>query len=762
MHRFGLPIDCGFEIDLPEAARDLTLHLTLADGGEIAVPVAHPADPPTPAARRRLWRAFMVDLFRAMPTLMRWAVLRDAGARTRVKHLLGLEANAKGLPIDGRFLAEGPTPRALHPITIIVPVHDAFDMLVACLRRVAAHTDVAWHAILIDDASTDPRVRPFLRAWTDEHRGRVTLLELEKNLGFVGAVNRGFAVAEGHAGHVVLLNSDAMVPADWASRLIAPFDRDPRIASVTPMSNNAEIFSVPFICEAVPLPSGMVDRIDAVAQTLSLPDPPPVAPTSVGFCMAINARWFGRVPRFDTAFGRGYGEEVDWCQKIRLAGGRHVGLPTLFVEHRGGQSFGAEAKRKAVLRANAMNARRYPAYDLEVQSYIANDPLRTARIALAVVVAGELAIGPLPLFVAHSMGGGADHALAAEIAAFTAQGQYALVLRVGGPLRWQLEVHGPMGVISAATERFAHIRRLLAPVPSLRVVYSCGVGDRNPIELPNAMMGLIRHDRPDRLEARLHDYFVVSPSYCLLNADGAYRGPVLRDNPDPAHRQRRPDGGIVPLATWQSAWEGFLARCDEITVFSESSRQHLLAVYPGLSGNIMYRPHATIAQITRIKHAANASATLAVLGNLSRQKGAGVLCDLAERVARDGGPKLALIGNIDPAFSLPPTVRLHGSYMPADIPHLAERYGVGAWLVPSIWPETFSFATHEMLATGLPVYGFDIGAQGEALRRAPNGIPIPFDPDGDHAAAVLAMIAARGPWSVVQEISVPRLDKAAE
>ena len=213
------------------------------------------------------------------------------------------------------------------------------------------------------------------------------------------------------------------------------------------MSNNAEIFSVPFICEAVPLSAGMVDRIDDIAQSLNWPDPLPAAPTSVGFCMAINARWFGRVPRFDTAFGRGYGEEVDWCQKTRLAGGRHVGLPTLFVEHRGGQSFGVEAKRKAVLRANAMIARRYPAYDLEVQSYIANDPLRTARLALAVVVAGELAIGPLPLFVAHSMGGGADHALAAEIAAFTAQGQYALVLRVGGPLRWQLEVHGPMGVV---------------------------------------------------------------------------------------------------------------------------------------------------------------------------------------------------------------------------------------------------------------------------------------------------------------------------
>ena len=92
---------------------------------------------------------------------------------------------------------------------------------------------------------------------------------------------------------------------------------------------------------------------------------------------------------------------------------------------------------------------------------------------------------------------------------------------------------------------------------------------------------------------------------------------------------------------------------------------------------------------------------------------------------------------MDTAFSRPPSLRLHGSYEREDIRHLAERYGVTAWLVPSIWPETFSFVTHEMLATGLPVYGFDIGAQGEALRRAANGMAIPFDPDGDHVKAIV-------------------------
>ena len=745
-HRLGLPLETGFEIEVSQDAKPLTLHAILPSGGEISCHVPHPSEPPTALARSRLALAFVRDALRAAPVYLRSVVTRDPAARARIKEILGLVAVSRGLPIDASLFSDQPAPRSDHPITIILPVHNAFELLEEALRRVAAHTDVDWHLILIDDASSDPRVRPFLRAWSDTMGDRVSLVELDRNLGFVGAVNRGFELAEGHAGHVVLLNSDAMVPEGWASRLIAPFDRDKTIASVTPMSNNAEIFSAPMICRSMQIPAGMVDRIDAVAQRLSWPDPLPQAPTGVGFCMAMSARWFARFPRFDTAFGRGYGEEVDWCQKTRAAGAVHVGLPTVFVEHRGGESFGLAQKQDRVLRANAMIARRYPSYDAEVQSYIATDPLRTPRIALAVAMAGELATDAVPLFVAHSLGGGADHALMAEIATYTGRGQYGLILRVGGPHRWQLEVHGPNGTMSVGTGQLDDIKRLVAPLPALRMVYSCGVGDPDPVGLPAVMLALIRPDHPDRLEARLHDFFVVSPSYCLLDADGAFRGSILRANPDPAHGLRRADGSVVLLDRWQDAWHGFLSRCAEITVFSQTSAAHLLASYPDLRDAIVLRPHQINASIGRVAPPAPGAGTLAILGNINHQKGAGVLCALAARMARAGGPRLVLIGNIDPAFSLPPLVRLHGSYHAGDIAELAQRYGVGAWLMPSIWPETFSFATHEMLATGLPVYGFDIGAQGEALAHAPNGIPIPFDPDGDHAAAVLAMLRRRGPW----------------
>jgi glycosyltransferase involved in cell wall biosynthesis len=56
--------------------------------------------------------------------------------------------------------------------------------------------------------------------------------------------------------------------------------------------------------------------------------------------------------------------------------------------------------------------------------------------------------------------------------------------------------------------------------------------------------------------------------------------------------------------------------------------------------------------------------------------------------------------------------------------------------MPSVWPETYSFATREALATGLPVFAFDIGAQGEAVRARPMA-PVPYDPDADLALRLM-------------------------
>ena len=107
-----------------------------------------------------------------------------------------------------------------------------------------------------------------------------------------------------------------------------------------------------------------------------------------------------------------------------------------------------------------------------------------------------------------------------------------------------------------------------------------------------------------------------------------------------------------------------------------------------------------------------------MLGNIGVQKGARVVQALAGALQREGTGRVVVIGYMDPDFGLPAPSQVHGAYEVRDLPGLVARYGITCWLIPSIWPETFSFTTHEALATGMPVYAFDLGAQGEAVAAA--------------------------------------------
>src|SRR5690606_25741329 len=140
--------------------------------------------------------------------------------RDRVHKLMGFhkEPNAS-LSLNPHFLAPAPVPTDDFPATtIIMPVYNAFELLTEALDRVDRHTDVPWHLVLVEDASSDERVRPWLREWAAARAERVTLLLNDRNLGFVGSVNRALDLAAQRGGPVVLLNSDALVPEAWASR----------------------------------------------------------------------------------------------------------------------------------------------------------------------------------------------------------------------------------------------------------------------------------------------------------------------------------------------------------------------------------------------------------------------------------------------------------------------------------------------------------------------------------------------------------------
>ncbi|TBN44100.1 glycosyltransferase [Paracoccus subflavus] len=721
----------GFVLDLPLSLDHTAFWADVGDRRHV-----HLLPRITPRDLRRMKLAqtgpFLRDGLHALPAALHWWRHRDPLSVARIKTAFGLNTVTRSGHLNPQLFAEDvPTvdtpPEALFRtgITIVLPVFNALDLLPEALDRILTHTDLSWRLILVEDCSTDPQVRPWLRDWraglSPDIAARVSLIENDTNLGFIRSVNRAFAAALPHGDHVVLLNSDAFVPAGWASRLIRPLLDHDHVATVTPMSNDAEIFNIPAICQRQALRPGEADAIDRVAAGFFPGADLADAPTGVGFCMAMNIAFLRKLPELDTVFGRGYGEEVDWCQRARKLGGRHLGHGGLFVEHRGGTSFGSAEKLRLIQKNGETISRRYPAYDAEVQNFIRQDPLNSPRLALALAWAGQRQQGLVPVYVAHDMGGGAEHYLQDRLQSDLRDDAAAVVLRVGGLSRWQLELHSPHGVTRGETDDTAFVKkRLLDLLPARRIVYSCAVGDRDPMSLP-AILTSLAHGPKDRIEVLFHDYLLLSPAYTLLGSDGAWHGvPMPGIDSDPVHTALRPDGTRAGLGDWRAAWGHLLQAAHGITVFSENSRSLVTQAYPQIADKVTVRPHRLLADVPRIPpgRSDDGVPVIGVLGNIGYQKGITVLRDLSQLLDRTGQARLVVIGNVDPAYPLGASAHIHGDYRIEDIPALVARYGISRWFIPSIGPETFSYTTHEAIATGLPVFGFDLGAQGDAIRAA--------------------------------------------
>lgn len=280
-------------------------------------------------------------------------------------------------------IVHGP-PSCLHSMTLIIPVYNAAAALSRCLQSLAAHGHGLAELLLIDDASPDPAIAALLTKLPALPMP-VRVLRNPRNLGFVGTVNRGMAEC---SDDVLLLNSDTLVTEGWWQRIAACAASDARIASITPWSNNAEICSLPRLCRANPEP---VDP-DAVARAIcraGLPSYPDL-PTGVGFCLWLRRAALDQIGDFDRAtFGRGYGEENDWCRRAAGFGWRNVLCDDAYVVHQGGQSFAAEGHAPGGENLARLLAR-YPNYHQLVADFIAADPLAERRTAVLAQT------GPLP------------------------------------------------------------------------------------------------------------------------------------------------------------------------------------------------------------------------------------------------------------------------------------------------------------------------------------------------------------------------------
>ncbi|MBO4221547.1 glycosyltransferase [Bradyrhizobium neotropicale] len=275
-----------------------------------------------------------------------------------------------------------PRPRTSAP-TVIVPVYrdvqatiDCFESLVRA-RASGASRKEPFRILAVDDASPEVELRRYLQELAAADT--IDLVVNAVNLGFVGAINR--ALEEVPTGDVVLLNSDTVAAPGFVDRLAAVARSAPDIGTVTPLSNNGDIFSFPMPNDVNPMPSYEqileIDRIAGIADTGDAID----VPSGIGFCLYITRPCLDAIGGLSETFERGYLEDVDLCLRARAKGFRNVCAPSVYVGHHGSKSFQHE-KRSLVLRNLGVLDQRFPNHRNECRAFESADPLRPARAAL--------------------------------------------------------------------------------------------------------------------------------------------------------------------------------------------------------------------------------------------------------------------------------------------------------------------------------------------------------------------------------------------
>ena len=264
------------------------------------------------------------------------------------------------------------------PLVVVVPVFADFEATQDCLRAAVAETEGRpdRRLVVVDDASPDPKLKLLLDALAG--RGMIELRRSARNLGFAGAVRRGLEDA-GRA-DILLLNADALLPPGAIDRLARAAYAEADIGTVTPLSNNGEYASFPASGSDAPSPD-LAARIDETAARVNdgrLVD----LPTGTGFCLFVRHDCRAAVGGLPGIYGRGYFEDMELCLRAREHGFRNVCASSVFVVHHGSRSFGAE---KAVLVARNLRVlrTRFPGIETECATFVAADPLASARQAIA-------------------------------------------------------------------------------------------------------------------------------------------------------------------------------------------------------------------------------------------------------------------------------------------------------------------------------------------------------------------------------------------
>lgn len=282
-------------------------------------------------------------------------------------------------------------PSSAHPVTVVVPVYGDLPSLRECVESLLRNVDQSAHRVLLVN-DVGPEADEIEAALLDLIRDEPAFFyeRNPRNLGFVSSCNRAALELDTTDNDIMLLNSDTVTTPGFIEELAAVLHDSPTHGAVCPRSNNATIASLPFKLRdpsAGRTPERTAQVWDALKDTLPRFS---VAPVAMGFCILMRRELIREYGLFDEVFAPGYGEENDFCLRIREHGFLSLIAHRALVFHMSGRSF--VGTRREILRSTheKILTTRYPYYTDAVRTYIDQERDPVDAFADALVPGDEI------------------------------------------------------------------------------------------------------------------------------------------------------------------------------------------------------------------------------------------------------------------------------------------------------------------------------------------------------------------------------------
>lgn len=627
----------------------------------------------------------------------------------------------------------------MRPLAVIIPVYNAFGETQRCLETVLEHSPAGVKVVVLDDASPQGVLRDFFPS-TLVSDPRVTVQRNPQNLGFVGTCNRGmteFAARD----DVILLNSDTEVTARWIEKLQRAAYHRSQVGTVTPFTNNGVICSIPKFCLDNDLPAKLsLTEFAEIVERTSRREYPEL-PTAVGFCMYIKRELIDKIGILDQeAFGKGYGEENDFCCRAKQAGYLNVLDDATFIYHKGSLSFKA-SKAELCRRNEEVLRSRYPDYYPSVAAFCSAKPLK-----------------PLHRRILDEMT--SVYATRSELS--------VLHILHNGPFRehWHAIGGTELHVQDLITQSPKLFHWTLVPRPRGFVLGCHFESFEREIELPQNfdLDRILRRDLFDVVHVHhtrgfnravlvralrahgnylisLHDYswlcgriFMLTPK--LLPCEGHECVTECKFRAQDVERERR-------LA------KELLAGAARVVAFSRSTQEivaRVLGVRPswqiiphGIQGSGEVRGSAATEDLKP-----HEALRVVFVGHLPDHKGGRIVKEVTRRDMLPVGSSAAravewhVVGKM--YDTVPQNVQEHGIYPRGGLAAVLAAIRPHVAVIPSICPETYSITLDELWHAGVPVICAPIGAPAERINKSGAGWVMP-EASADGLMLTLARIA---------------------